>query len=405
VFVVWNYLNMRPGMIVRREWYLNGQLWLTREEPWDFAKYSENGSTQQGVSIFDFDIGLPTGIYELRMYIDDVIQPIGDAINGQAETKATFQIRSSDEAQAGNVSPDFQWAVEVFSGQRIVLEDKNGNPTTIYTAREVPYVTWVPDSRHFLFVDRDRSGQLPGTTLGIRDDLWLVTVPHGTMHLLYKSETAFAGHSGPVPSPDGKYIASLEGSGYGDACMIDTQLVFLELNSDFIATNVIKQQDFAGLPMFGEGMVYPANQGTWQSNNSYQVTLDATCNSDQSKLGPYTFNMATLTATQSSSTQGPIPGDLGVGMVHGKITDVVTGAPISNASITCEHHSYTSSQLCSGTVLTNQNGEYTFNNVFFHDTDTIEVTVQASGYETITVGWNLFTINDMKADVALYRTP
>ena len=44
VYAVWNYMNMRAGMTVKREWYLNGQLWLTREEEWDFAKYGEHGA-------------------------------------------------------------------------------------------------------------------------------------------------------------------------------------------------------------------------------------------------------------------------------------------------------------------------------------------------------------------------
>jgi len=106
VFAVWSYLNMRPGMNVKREWYLNGQLWLTREEAWDFAKYGSNG-TVQDVSIHDFDAGLTTGIYELRIYIDNAIQPIGTADNGQPDTKARFEIRSNSEAQAGFASPDF----------------------------------------------------------------------------------------------------------------------------------------------------------------------------------------------------------------------------------------------------------------------------------------------------------
>ena len=403
IFVVFNYMNMRPGLTVRREWYLNGQLWLTREEPWNFEKYGSNGATQD-ISIYDFDAGLPTGIYELRMYIDNVIQPISTADNGQPDTKAKFQIRSDSEAQAGAASPDFQWSVEVFGEQRIVLEDKTGNPTPIYTAREVPYISWFNDSKHFLFVDRDRSGQKPGTTIGIRDDLWLVDVPSGTMHLLYKSDTSFSGHSGPVSSPDGRYIASLEGSGYGDACIIDSRLIFFELASDFNSLKPIKQEEFSGLPAFNEGWVYPVEDGTWQDVNTYLVRLDGTCNSDQSKLGYYTFNLANRDATQTSASQVP-PGDLGVGMIHGTITDAVTGAPIPDATITCEQHSYTSSPLCSGNLGTPTSGIYAFNNVYFHDTDTITIKVQAPGYEPKEVSQTFFTTNDWEANIALNPKP
>ncbi len=230
-------------------------------------------------------------------------------------------------------------------------------------------------------------------------------VPSGKLHLLYKSDTAFAGIGGPVASPNGRYIASLEGSGFADACSIDTRLVFFELTSDFDLANVVKQQDFSGLPAFNEGLIYPAEQGYWQNGNTYLVNLDGTCNSDKSKLGPYTFNMVNHVATQSSSaTHQPVPGDLGVGMIHGTITDASTGAPILNAVVTCEQHSYTSAPPCSGTVLTNADGTYAFNNVFFHDTDTIKIMVQATGYQSQEFSRFAFTTNDFPLDLALNPT-
>lgn len=406
VFAVWNYLNMRPGMNVKREWYLNGQLWLTREEAWDFAKYDANGAIQD-ISIYDFDHGLPTGIYELRLYIDNVIQYIGTSDNGQPDTKARFEIRLKDEAQAGFASPDFQWQVEIFGERRIVLEDKTRNPTTIYTAREVPYLSWFNDSRHFLFVDRDRSGQKPGTTIGIRDDLWVVDVPSGTTHLLYKSDTSFAGIGGPTPSPYGHYIASLEGSRFGDACSVDKRMIFFELSSDFSSAKVIKQQEFSGLPAFTNGLIYPNEQVlVWYKDSTYIVTMDGTCDADKSKLGAYIFNLADRTANKVISVpQQPIPGDLGVGMIHGTITDTTTGTPILNATVTCEQHSYTSVTPCSGTVLTNADGTYAFNNVFFHDTDTIKIKVEATGYQSQEFSRSAFTTNDFPLDIALSPKP
>jgi len=52
-------------------------------------------------------------------------------------------------------------------------------------------------------------------------------------------------------------------------------------------------------------------------------------------------------------TLPPIPGDLGFGNVTGKITDAVTGLPIANATVTCEHYSYTSkeSDRCNRTPI------------------------------------------------------
>jgi len=91
VFAVWNYQNMKAGMTVSRRWFLNGHEWLTREEPWDFAKYGSNG-TLHDVSIFDFTVGLDTGVFQLKLYVDNVLQPIGNSINGQVENWANFEI-------------------------------------------------------------------------------------------------------------------------------------------------------------------------------------------------------------------------------------------------------------------------------------------------------------------------
>jgi photosystem II stability/assembly factor-like uncharacterized protein len=69
IYAIWDYANMHEGLVVLREWYLNGELWLSREEPWDFDKYGANGAITD-VSIYDYDAGLPSGDYQLRMYID-----------------------------------------------------------------------------------------------------------------------------------------------------------------------------------------------------------------------------------------------------------------------------------------------------------------------------------------------
>ena len=114
----------------------------------------------------------------------------------------------------------------------------------------------------------------------------------------------------------------------------------------------------------------------------------------------------TPVATISETPTAPlIPGDLGWGKIHGKIVDASTGAPIIGAIVTCEHHSYTASATCSGTVIVDENGKYVFENVFFHDTDTIKITVQATGYQTQEVVQSSFTINDREVNISLSPTP
>ena len=405
VHAIWDYQNMRDGLMVRREWYWDGQPWITREEPWDFDKYGANG-TIRDISIFDNETGLNSGVYQLRLYIDNVPQGLSSGVGEPVTPWITFNI-GTDETYAGYMSPDYLSAVEVFDERRVVLQASGGISKKIFTAREVPYVSWFPDGRHFLFVDRDRSGQKYGTNMGIRDDLWMVEVPSGKLQLLYKSDISFMGRAGPVVSPNGRYIAGLEGSGFGDACLVDSHLIFIELASDLRSMRLIPQAEFSGLPSFEGGFIYPVEDGTWQSDNNYLVTLDGTCTADTSQLGPYLFKLGEQTATQSSAEGTNIPGELGWGNVHGKITDVVTGAPIAGATVTCEHHSYTStaSDLCAGFVTTDKDGSYVFQHVFFHDTDTINLNVEAPGYEWAGVGSTAFTVNDMEANVSLNPAP
>jgi hypothetical protein len=296
VYAIWDYQNMREGLMIRREWYWNGQPWITREEAWDFEKYGANG-TIRDITIFDNETGLNSGVYQLRLFIDNVLQPIGPEIYTPVNPWITFNI-GTDEEYAGYASPDFRSSVEVFGEKRIVLQIEGGISKKIFAAREVPYVSWFPDGSHFLFVDRDRSEQQLGTNLGVRDDLWLVDVPSGDLRLLYKNDIAFQGRAGPIVSPSGRYIASLEGSGFGDACLVDSRLIFIELASDLNSMRLIKQEEFSGVPAFNEGFIYPVEDGTWQSDHDFLVTLDGTCNADKGQLGPYLFNLADRTATK-----------------------------------------------------------------------------------------------------------
>ena len=312
---------------------------------------------------------------------------------------------TSPEAYAGvMLSSDFR--VDVYGEKRIVLDDLHGKTTELYSGNAIPYIYALPDNKHILFVDRDCSGQQPGSPIGMRDGLWLAEIPSGALHLLYESGTTFAGRAGPQVSPDGRFIASLEGSGFGDACMIDSRLIFLELADDLKSVKPVTQEQFAGFPSSTEGFVFPVEDGEWKSSDLYLVTLDGTCAVDKSTMGPYLFNASNRTVARSSSASAPlIPGDLGWGRVEGKIIDAVTGLPISGANVTCEHSSYTSPAPCAGTATTNTDGIYYFVNVFFHDTDTIKLTVQAEGYQAQEFSQTAFTTGNMEANFSLSRLP
>jgi len=106
-------------------------------------------------------------------------------------------------------------------------------------------------------------------------------------------------------------------------------------------------------------------------------------------------------------TLAPLPGDLGSGDVTGKVTDAVTGMPIANATVTCEHSSYISKEAdrCNRTTTTDQDGVFLFEKVFFHDTDTIKLTVDAPGYQTEKITQAFFTWNNWEADISLNHVP
>jgi len=295
VFSIWDYENMRDGLIIRREWYLDGKLWLKREELWDFSKYGANG-TVRDISIYDLDYGLPSGSYQLRLFIDNVQQPIGSNSKTPVDTWVSFTILSDEAYYAGFLSPDSEWSAKIVGQKSLIVHDSSGSSSELFVGREIPYLAWLPDSRHILFVDRDRSDQQGETNLGIRDDLWIVEIDGIEPHLLYRSHSTLGGGVGLLPSSDGRYVAVIEGSGYADACSVDSRLVFFELGGDFQSARPIRQEHFTDIPSASDGVVYPIEDGMWQTSTEFLVTLRGTCSIDLSEMGLYLFDVANFTA-------------------------------------------------------------------------------------------------------------
>lgn len=296
VFTIWTYQNMHAGVNIKREWYRNGKPWLLREEPWDFEKYGEAGVIRD-ISIYEDEFSLPPGVYQLRIYIDNVIQPIGSLVKDSPETWLNFEILPT-ESVIEAASPDSQWRAVILGGHLLILRDVNGTPTELFDATEIPYVAWFPDSQHILFVDRDRSAQLDATGRGIRDDLWIVEILGNETRLVYESDTELGIGSGFVISPYSPYIASTEGTGSGDACFVDTRLIFFEIAPDYRSVKAFKQEQFAGLPALPDSSVYPTEVGQWENENQYVVPLSVTCTLNKGLPGSYVFNMIQLTAVK-----------------------------------------------------------------------------------------------------------
>ena len=291
IYAVWEYRNMHDGMIVRRDWYHNDKLWISREESWDYAKYGASG-TMRDISVYELDAGLPFGVYRLELYIDSQPQPIFGGIYWP-----TFTI-SPNAFRLQATSPNGSWTALVHDPTLLSVIDPNGNVQEMYLGKEIADLAWFPDSLHILFIDRDRSGQVPGTNRGLRDDLRVLDLTNGETYLLHKSESAFGVAGGLVISPDGRYVATTEGSGEGDACFMSMQLIFFELSGDFRSARMIHQRQFDGIPNVPDSTVYPVEAGAWQSGTEFSVPLNVTCVTDDSLAGTYLFDLGSMVATK-----------------------------------------------------------------------------------------------------------
>lgn len=114
------------------------------------------------------------------------------------------------------------------------------------------------------------------------------------------------------------------------------------------------------------------------------------------------FTLAfTPTLDEATPTATYVVGDLGWGSIYGKVTDANTGLPIIGAKVICVHFSYTSPAMCNTSTLTDKDGVFTFPNIFFHDTDRIQLEVSIQGYVTQTLHVDFLTTPWLQSDFAL----
>jgi hypothetical protein len=275
---------MREGLNVRRDWYYNDQLWLSREESWDYSKYGASG-TIRDISVYELDAGLLSGSYRFELYIDSKPQPIFGGVSWP-----TFTV-TENEFREQLVSPAGYWMALIHDPTLLSIVDPNGNVQEVYSGTEIANLAWLPDGRHLVFVDRDRSRQ-NGAGMGTLDDLWIVDVATGQTLLLYPD-------NGPLLKPliiapgsgSGYLIAGVEGSGYADACGVDARLVIFEVSQAFEVGSRYDQEDFTGLPGGQDIVAYPSEQGQWSSDHQFRVPMDFTCTTDTSLKGSYIFDL------------------------------------------------------------------------------------------------------------------
>jgi hypothetical protein len=293
VYAIWEYTNMQPGLVVRREWLLNGQPWLVREEAWDFAKYGASG-TASDISIYDFDNGLPAGSYELRLYING--KPQFRA--GQTAGNIDFTIQKQ-EPTAGLVSPNGQFnAVIENRDSLLVVRNKKGEVVQMFNALKISDVSWFPDSVHLVFTNSDESQRVGNSTIGIEYELLLANIESGELHPLAEVDYAL---QRAIVSPDGRYVAALVGIGYADACMPGFSLAFIELDKEFGLEKITLLHEFANLPAGdADPVARNAQYGTWIDANRFSLGLRYTCIYGEDIVsGMYLFDMQTRAAQRT----------------------------------------------------------------------------------------------------------
>jgi len=304
IFAIWPYRNMREGLSVRREWYLDGGIWIVREEPWDSAKYGADGILTD-ISVYDFDQGLEPGRYQLRLYIDGQEQQLGIS---EGFTSAFFEISAPIDISP-HVSPDFsQAAIVEPPGTLIIQEIESQKQRTLLTVEEISSLAWYPDGKYIIFSVRNRSGKgaMPEPA-GFVDELWVVNLETGEAYPFQDQFGQITGTSlhHPYLSPDGLYVAAVEGSGWTDACYVDSKLWVKEIGFSGARLHEVfshYQHGISIAPTPENGEMYVKRIIGWDSPTLLKVELGWTCTVENT-TGIYLLDMSTMTAEKIGESE------------------------------------------------------------------------------------------------------
>ncbi len=296
VYAMWRYSGMKAGLRVRRDWYQNGELYLERESDWDLAKYGASG-VMFDTSIFDFANGLPSGHYELKLYIANQPQFSDEDAPFRSFDLGILSTRKS-------LSPDSHYNVVLDGGKALVIMDGAGRRREIARADGIAGFDWLPDSIHLAYAT------LTNGVSSLQDSyaLWIADVETGDIIALSREGENL--HE-PLVSPDGGRIAVVTGSGAGDACSAGLSLAVIGIDRATLErTKLVTLADFAGWPAAGNGEPYPVASpdvplpGVWISPAQLQVALRWKCANDPPN-GVYMLNVVALSAEKVAPLPKP----------------------------------------------------------------------------------------------------
>ncbi|MCB8945334.1 MAG: hypothetical protein H6658_16425 [Ardenticatenaceae bacterium] len=292
VFAIWDYTNMSGEDTVRRLWLKDGEEWLVREEAWNMAAYGSSG-TMRDISVYDFEgSGLESGSYQLNL-----------SVNGVEQAWAVFQIRA-EQNLATSTETQLAW---VKNGHILMLDAWDGTQrqlAQVDEGHEIVELLWLPDARHLLFVVQ-RPSEASGPPWP-HHAIWLVdTQTNSSQQLSSYDENLHR----IALLPDAKYIRTIAGSDFGDACFMDRQLIFMKLDENYQRLTLINLHDFEGDLQDKPYWFFPEDAGQWLSDRSYEVSVTAYCLSaemgaseaDLALIGRYRLDLEERTAVKISN--------------------------------------------------------------------------------------------------------
>jgi hypothetical protein len=141
---------------------------------------------------------------------------------------------------------------------------------------------WLPDSQYVVYTLADETERIDTLPLGIEYTVWIAQISDPRPVRLAEDARDVG------VSPDGRIIAVLEGSGYGDACFVDQSLVFLELAPDLNSARRVDLEGFEGYPRVGQDQsFYPTSNAEWVSQGLTIGQFEVTCTVDPIARGTY----------------------------------------------------------------------------------------------------------------------
>ena len=285
VFAIWDYTDLSAEDVIRRVWTKNDEEWLVREEAWDVVRYGSSGMMRD-ISVYDFEgSGLEPGFYHLTLYL-----------NGIYQVQASFQIRTettlatSTETQVAHVQ----------EGYILMLDAWDGSQRELARATKIVELLWLPDARHLLYVDQQPQAD-PNGPPWPQHAVWLVDTETAESHQISTYDENLHRIS---LLPGARYLRTMPGSDFGDACFMDRGLVFVELDEDYQRVALHNFHDFEGVPIDQDYWFFPEDAGKWFSDHEYDVNLTAYCMSaemgtseeDLALIGRYRMDLEAGTA-------------------------------------------------------------------------------------------------------------